>query len=230
MSPTPSIITPMLRARVGSLRHDTHRRRLRRLLTLAVPRSGTRPTSDRVREAIFSALDARDEIRGAHVLDLYAGTGALGLEAASRGAASVVLVERNAAAAAICRQNAEAVLRTAPAGGEAPHHRRGAAGAHYLEGVVGDFDLVFIDPPYDLAERRARPQLVALLVHRLSPRTRPSWSSAAPAPPEPTCPHGLALDRREEVRRHHALVGTAATATRQDRASSLGRLRPARPT
>ena len=52
-------------------------------LILAVPRSGTRPTSDRVREAIFSALEARDAIEGATVLDLYAGSGALGLEAAS---------------------------------------------------------------------------------------------------------------------------------------------------
>ena len=57
------------------------------------PGSGTRPTSDRVREALFSALDARDAVRGARVLDLYAGSGALGLEAASRGAASVVLVD-----------------------------------------------------------------------------------------------------------------------------------------
>ena len=61
-------------------------------LSLVVPRSGTRPTSDRVREAIFSALESRDVIDGATVLDLYAGSGALGLEAASRGAAEVVLV------------------------------------------------------------------------------------------------------------------------------------------
>ena len=56
-------------------------------LPLTVPRSGTRPTSDRVREAIFSSLEARNEIDGARVLDLYAGSGSLGLEAASRGAA-----------------------------------------------------------------------------------------------------------------------------------------------
>ena len=61
-------------------------------LTLAVPKFGTRPTGDRVREAIFSALEARDAIDGSYVLDLYAGSGALGLEAASRGAASVTLV------------------------------------------------------------------------------------------------------------------------------------------
>src|ERR1700710_2660257 len=85
-------------------------------LTLEVPRSGTRPTSDMVREAIFSALVARDLIAGARVLDLYAGSGALGLEAASRGAASVTLVDSSAAAAAACRKNAAHILKAAPGG------------------------------------------------------------------------------------------------------------------
>src|SRR5690242_15875968 len=94
-------------------------------LTLHVPRSGTRPTSDRVREAIFSALEARDELAGAHVVDLYAGSGALGLEAASRGAAEVVLVERAKPAAEVCRRNAQAIERAAarPARGSAPRIR-----------------------------------------------------------------------------------------------------------
>ena len=82
-------------------------------LSLQVPRSGTRPTSDRVREAIFSALEARDAIDGAAVLDLYAGSGALGLEAASRGAAEAVLVERAKPAADVCRRNADALKRRA---------------------------------------------------------------------------------------------------------------------
>ena len=71
----------------------------------APPGAGTRPTSDRVREAIFSALEARIELDGVHVLDLYAGSGALGLEAASRGAARVVLVEHDRRAAATIRRN-----------------------------------------------------------------------------------------------------------------------------
>ena len=70
------------------------------------PGSGTRPTSDRVREAVFSALDARDAVRGSRVLDLYAGSGALGLEAASRGAARVVLVESDRRAADVIAGNA----------------------------------------------------------------------------------------------------------------------------
>lgn len=70
---------------------------------LAVPGQGTRPTSERVREALFSALESRMELDGAAVLDLFAGSGALGLEALSRGAASAVLVESDARAAAVVR-------------------------------------------------------------------------------------------------------------------------------
>ena len=69
------------------------------------PGIGTRPTSDRVREALFSRLEHLDVVNGANVLDLYAGSGALGLEAASRGAASVLLVESDRAAAAVVRRN-----------------------------------------------------------------------------------------------------------------------------
>jgi hypothetical protein len=78
---------------------DPHHRGFAGSLRLEVPQFGTRPTSDRVREAIFSALDARDAIDGARVLDLYAGSGALGLEAASRGAAHVTLVDNGVRAA-----------------------------------------------------------------------------------------------------------------------------------
>ena len=80
-------------------------------LTLKVPSAGTRPTSDRVREALFSALEARDVIAGARVLDLYAGSGALALEAISRGAASAVLVEKSYAAVQVCKANAALVER-----------------------------------------------------------------------------------------------------------------------
>ena len=69
------------------------------------PGSGTRPTSDRVREALFSALDARHAVRGSRVLDLYAGSGALGLEASSRGASCVVLVESDRRAADVISRN-----------------------------------------------------------------------------------------------------------------------------
>ncbi|MDM7491157.1 RsmD family RNA methyltransferase, partial [Rhodococcus sp. CSLK01-03] len=86
---------------------------------LKVPPRGTRPTSERVREALFSSLTARMELEGASVLDLYAGSGALGLEALSRGATHALLVESDAQAATVIRRNIgelglPAVLRAAP--------------------------------------------------------------------------------------------------------------------
>src|SRR5215207_2814465 len=81
-------------------------------LVLDVPDAGTRPTSDRVRESLFGALESADSLHGAAVLDLYAGSGALGLEAISRGAASLDLVEKNARAASILERNAAKVARS----------------------------------------------------------------------------------------------------------------------
>lgn len=121
-------------------------------LSLQVPKSGTRPTSDRVREALFSALEARDAVRGAHVLDLYAGSGALGLEAASRGATAVTLVEKNATAAAVCARNAAAVTSAGPASARPRVDVRTTTAQAYLAAASGPFDLVFIDPPYDVPD------------------------------------------------------------------------------
>ncbi|NUU06784.1 RsmD family RNA methyltransferase, partial [Leifsonia sp. C5G2] len=134
-------------------------------LTLQVPKSGTRPTSDRVREAIFSALDARDAVHGARVLDLYAGSGALGLEAASRGASSVVLVEKSPAAAQVCRRNAAAVTAAARAAKLPPPaiEVRAATTQSYLAGAAGPFDLVFLDPPYDVGDAELLAVLTALV-------------------------------------------------------------------
>ncbi len=113
---------------------------------LHVPVRGTRPTSERVREAIFSALDARSLCDGARVLDLFAGSGALGLEAASRGAESVVLVERDKGAARVATRNAEAVAKA----GAARALVEQVAVTAFLQRSGRTFDLVFIDPPYEL--------------------------------------------------------------------------------
>src|SRR5580658_7327696 len=78
-------------------------------MTLAVPRTGVRPTADRIREAVFSSLGER--VVGARVLDLFAGTGAIGLEAASRGAASVTFVENARGALACLEKNVETSKR-----------------------------------------------------------------------------------------------------------------------
>jgi 16S rRNA (guanine966-N2)-methyltransferase len=111
----------------------------------APPGRGTRPTSDRVREALFSILGPLD---GARVLDLFAGSGALGLEALSRGAADAVFVDSDPRAVGAIRRNLDAVQVRAAV------HRRDALA--YLRGATdGPFDLVFLDPPYSSASELA---------------------------------------------------------------------------
>ncbi|MBA8817441.1 16S rRNA (guanine966-N2)-methyltransferase [Microbacterium halimionae] len=133
-------------------------------IRLDVPAAGTRPTSERVREALFSALEAADAVDGARVLDLYAGSGALGLEALSRGAATATLVERGGPAASIAQKNATRVIKVT--GGRAAVQR--STVVKYLEGSRETFDLVLIDPPYDLTESELS-QVLELLAPLLDP-------------------------------------------------------------
>jgi 16S rRNA (guanine966-N2)-methyltransferase len=115
--------------------------------TLQVPPKGTRPTSERVREALFSRLEHLDAVDGAAVLDLFAGSGALGLEAASRGGAAVTLVEGARAAADVCRRNASA---TGLADRVVVVHDRAE---RFVQRPAGrPWGLVLVDPPYDLPE------------------------------------------------------------------------------
>jgi 16S rRNA (guanine966-N2)-methyltransferase len=110
---------------------------------LVAPRGdATRPTADRVREALFSILG---DVSGLRVLDLFAGSGALGIEALSRGAAEAEFVDSSQAAVAAVRRNLSEL------GLDAPVHRRDAFA--YLAAAAGrsPFDLVFVDPPYDSA-------------------------------------------------------------------------------
>jgi len=118
-------------------------------IRLDVPASGTRPTSDRVRESLFGALDSAGALEGARVLDLYAGSGALGLEAFSRGAAAVELVERDAGAARVARANA---ARVAAATGRPAARVHRAEVASFLRSASGPYDLVLADPPYAIAD------------------------------------------------------------------------------
>lgn len=125
-----------------------------------MPGAGTRPTSDRVRESLFGALDSMDAIDDARVLDLYAGSGALGLEAWSRGARSVDLVERSRPAATVCGRNASTVAKAMGASAAAKVHQSTVHA--YLSRASGPFDLVFTDPPYDLDDAAMTADLVAL--------------------------------------------------------------------
>lgn len=115
---------------------------------LAVPQKGTRPTSDRVREALFSAVESAVDLDGARVLDLYAGSGALGLEALSRGAAEAVFVESSAGALAVLRKNVAAV-------GLPGVVRAGKVATVLAAGSDTPFDLVLADPPYAVEDLTA---------------------------------------------------------------------------
>lgn len=124
---------------------------------LAAPAENTRPTSDRVREAVFSMLGARTDLAGRRVLDLYAGTGALGLEAVSQGADSAILVESGRKAAAALRVN----IATCGAADRVRIAARSVTS--YLAVANGPHDLVFIDPPYDLPAADVEDVLEALV-------------------------------------------------------------------
>jgi len=113
---------------------------------LAAPASATRPTSDRVRESLFNALESRIALSGARVLDLFAGTGAVGLEALSRGAARVVLIDQSRAAVEVIRENARLL---AGGGGDVQIHQQDARIALAALADAGvRFDVVYLDPPY----------------------------------------------------------------------------------
>jgi 16S rRNA (guanine966-N2)-methyltransferase len=135
----------------------------RRLLTPAG--SATRPTSDRVREAMFSALESElGAFTGLRVLDLYAGSGALGLEALSRGAAHVLLVEADARAVRTIRSNISAVRLPGARVVQSSVMRALAATS------PDPYDLVLADPPYATPGEEIEPALARLTQGWLAPR------------------------------------------------------------
>ena len=126
---------------------------------LAVPPRGTRPTTDRVRESLFNILASRVDFSGLAVLDLYAGSGALGLEALSRGAASALFVESDQRCAAVIARNIDTV------GLPGATVRRGAVAGVLAAGPSVAVDLVLADPPYDADSAEVDAVLAALTSH-----------------------------------------------------------------
>jgi 16S rRNA (guanine966-N2)-methyltransferase len=133
---------------------------------LVAPKGDARPTTDRVKEALFNVLGAR--VVGAAVLDLYAGSGALGIEALSRGAARTVFVDDDAAAVAAIREN------LAASGFVADAQVTPATVAQFISRVASgpppseqQFDLVLLDPPYDTPTAEVEGVLVALAASAL---------------------------------------------------------------
>lgn len=154
----------------------------------------TRPTSDRVREAVFNALGSLEAVQGARVLDLFAGSGALGIEALSRGAASCVFVERDRKALAAIRANLAATGLAERATVEAAdvlsylerlrRHRddgKLASGAAASRGDDALFDLALVDPPYAFADwdrlLAALPASLAVLESNRPVPLPPGWES-----------------------------------------------------
>lgn len=125
----------------------------------APPGDRTRPTSDRVREALFSALDALVDLDGARFADLYAGSGAVGLEALSRGAEHVLLVESDPRAARVVRENITSL------GADAGARLATGRVAQVLDAGPedGPYDVVFADPPYAVPDEEIAATLAALV-------------------------------------------------------------------
>ena len=177
---------------------------------LAVPDGrDTRPTSDRAREGLFATISSMvGSLAGARVLDLYAGSGAVGLEALSRGAEHVLLVEHGARAARVIRENIEAIglpgavlvadrvervlaRGPAPAGGQ-----DGAAPAGGQDSTAQDrYDVVFADPPYALADAGVSRILILLAARGwLAPGALVIVERATRSGP-PNWPDGFVPDR-----------------------------------
>jgi 16S rRNA (guanine966-N2)-methyltransferase len=190
---------------------------------LAVPDGrDTRPTSDRAREGLFATISSMvGSLAGARVLDLYAGSGAVGLEALSRGAEHVLLVEHGARAARVIRENIEAIglpgavlvadrvervlaRGPSPAGGQdstaSAGGQDGTASAGGQDGTAEDrYDVVFADPPYALADAEVSRVLILLVARGwLAPGALVIVERATRSGP-PSWPDGFVPDR---VRRY----------------------------
>lgn len=155
---------------------------------VSVPGNLTRPTTDRVKEALFSRLDAFNIIAGARVLDLYAGSGSLGVESGSRGADTVDLVEFDAKASAVCQRNADLVNTVTTRKVVSVHRSKVESFLERTDGTVL-WDLVFLDPPYPLDEP-ALAAVLAKLVPHLDEGAVVVVERSSRAP-EPTWPEGM---------------------------------------
>ena len=169
-------------------------------MALTTPKPGTRPTTDRTKEAIFSHLDSWGVLDDARVLDLFAGTGALGVEALSRGARELVAVESAAPAAALIAQTLTALKRNRAwePGMSARVIKARAEKYAASASAVAPFDVIFIDPPYAF-ETEACNQLLADLAGReLTGDDTVIMLERSTRSAEPTAPEGWAISNRRD--------------------------------
>lgn len=169
-------------------------------VALTTPKAGTRPTTDRTKEAIFSHLDSWGVLDDARVLDLFAGTGALGIEALSRGARELVAVESSAPAAALIAQTLTALKhnRSWELGMSARVIKARAEKYAACASAAAPFDVIFIDPPYAF-ETEACNQLLADLASReLTSSNTVIMLERSTRSEEPTAPENWEItDRRD---------------------------------
>jgi 16S rRNA (guanine966-N2)-methyltransferase len=156
------------------------------------PGDATRPTADRVREALFSALEAQfGSLRGLRFLDLYAGSGAVGLEAASRGAAAVTAVESDRRTARLVETNAAAL------GFDVDVRAQPVAGV-LAASPAAPYDVVFLDPPYPMTSEEVSHTLDALVAHGWVLPGGAVVVERSARSVEPRWPEGLELRRRKK--------------------------------
>lgn len=167
---------------------------------LTTPREGTRPTTDRTKEALFSRLDARGRLDDARVLDLFAGTGALGIEALSRGSRVLVAVESSAPAAQLIAQTATTLKQSAAWEPDMEIHVIRAKAEKYAAKakITEPFDLVIMDPPYAFTTHNCEDLMNTLVERGLITEDglmvlERSTRSAVPQPPE-----GWEIDERRD--------------------------------
>lgn len=178
---------------------------------LTAPKSGTRPTTDRAKEGIFSHLESYGEIEGARVLDLYAGTGALGIEALSRGAHELLAIESGAQAASLISASLKALQRnpswlTTDSAKVMRNtvERFVRSDSHATDDVPRKaFDVVFMDPPYALSDDDIRSVISQLLDGGLVQQDGVLVVERSARSPEPEIPRGWGV-------RQHKMYGETA--------------------
>ncbi len=153
----------------------------------------TRPTTDRVREALFSRLESLLDFTDSRVLDLYAGSGALGLEAASRGAAHVLCIESNKPTAALIERNAASVGLPMVSVWADQTERALQRGPD-----MGAYDLVMADPPYGVDEDAIADMLAALMTHEWLSAEAVVVLERSSRSPHPRWPAGLSAMRSKK--------------------------------
>ena len=169
-------------------------------VALTTPKAGTRPTTDRTKEAIFSHLDSWGVLDDARVLDLFAGTGALGIEALSRGARELVAVESSAPAAALIAQTLTALKhnRSWELGMSARVIKARAEKYTACASAVAPFDVIFIDPPYAFETNDCNQLLADLASRELTSSNTVIILERSTRSEEPTAPENWEItDRRD---------------------------------